>query len=161
MSLRSRIALTHRQELVCRVLGLCVFIAAFLMPACRDKAPFLGSLDIYPGWQCAQVTFVGAFSKNSYQSWDVLAVMSGWINPLILVYFVLSFTARFALLRRVLAVATLVCMVATWVFFFIASLVPMIGHVLWIVGALIILSSEVTGRRPAQSEDGDQIQAKS
>ncbi len=74
--------------------------------------------------------------------------MSGWINPFVLLYIGLSLAPKFARLRRFLAMAILVCMVATWIFFAIDKMIPMIGHVLWIVGALMILVAEVAGRKP-------------
>jgi hypothetical protein len=40
-------------------------------------------------------------------------------------------------------------MVATWIYFALMPLVPLVGHVLWIVGALMILAGEVIGRGPA------------
>ena len=90
------------------------------------------------------------FQKESYESWSFLAVLSGWINPLILIYLPLSFFPRFARVRRYLATAVLVCMVATWAFFFVANLVPLIAHFMWISGALMILAGEVVGQVSAK-----------
>jgi hypothetical protein len=45
-------------------------------------------------------------------------------------------------------------MAATWVFFFHSHLVPLIGHFLWIAGALTILLPEVTGRKANGLADG-------
>ena len=89
------------------------------------------------------------FQKDSYESWSFLAVLSGWINPLIVIYLAFNFFSRFARVRRYLAAAVLVCMVATWAFFFVANLVPLIAHFMWIAGALMILAGEVVGRVPA------------
>jgi hypothetical protein len=141
-----RTSVTPRTILICRMLGLCIFIAAFFLPACRDAGPVNAFTNTFKGWECARITFTAAFQKDSYESWNFLAVMSGWINPLILVYLPFSFITRFTKVRRSLAVAVLVCMAATWTFFIVAHIVPLIGHFMWIAGALMILASEVAGR---------------
>ena len=41
--------------------------------------------------------------------------MSGWINPMILLYLGFSFASKFVRARRILAIAVLVCMLATWI----------------------------------------------
>jgi hypothetical protein len=153
MSLRSRIALTPRAVLVCRILGFSIFAFAFFLPACRDHSPVFGSTDVYPGWKCAQVTIAAMVSIETYQSWDFLAALSGLINPLILAYLAFLYVPRSVLPRRILAAAVLLCMAATWIFFLLAGLVPLIGHFLWIAGALMILLPEVTVPRPAQLAD--------
>jgi len=66
---------------------------------------------------------------------------------LMLLYIFFSFFPRFRLVRRILAVAVLICIAATWTFFYLAHLIPLIGHFLWIGGILMILAPEVTGLR--------------
>ena len=116
-----RTSITPRAILICRIIGLAIFAAAFLLPACRDS----GNINIFT---------------------DTYPVMSGLINPLILIYLTFSFFARFKRVRRTLAVAVLVCMAATWTFFWIAHLVPLVGHFMWIVGALMIVAGDLAGR---------------
>jgi hypothetical protein len=141
-----RTSITPRAILICRIIGLAIFAAAFLLPACRDSGNINIFTDTYPGWKCAQIAFTAAFQKDSYESSNFLAVMSGLINPLILIYLTFSFFARFKRVRRTLAVAVLVCMAATWTFFWIAHLVPLVGHFMWIVGALMIVAGDLAGR---------------
>ena len=135
--------------LICRILGLAIFAAAFLLPACREAGPVNSFTNTFKGWECARVTFTAAFQKDSYESWNFLAVMSGLINELILIYLAFSFLPQFKKVRRSLAVAVLVCMAATWAFFAIATLVPLIGHYLWIAGALLIVGGDLM-RRPRE-----------
>jgi hypothetical protein len=132
--------------LICRILGLIIFATAFLLPACREAGAVNSFTNSFKGWECARITFTAAFHKDSYESWNFLAVMSGLINELILIYLSFSFLPRFKRVRRSLAVAVLVCMAATWAFFWISNLVPLIGHFMWIVGALMILAGEVAER---------------
>ena len=146
MSLSDRISSIPRNILIWQMLGFCIFVAAFFLPACRDSGNINIFRDTYPGWKCAQITFTAAFQKDSYESWSFLAVVSGLINPLILIYLLFSFFPRFKRVRRSLAAAVLVCIAATWAFFWIAHLVPLIGHFVWIAGALMILAGEVAGR---------------
>ncbi len=141
-----RTSVTPRTILICRILGLVIFAAAFLLPACREAGPVNAFTNTFKGWECAKITFTATFEKDSYESWDFLAVMSGWINPLILIYMPFSFFPRFKKVRRSLTVGVLVCMAATWTFFIVAHLVPLIGHFMWIAGALMILAAEVAGR---------------
>ncbi len=143
-------SVTPRTILIVRMLGLCIFIAAFFLPACRDAGPVNAYTNIFIGWECARITLSITLRKETYESWDFLALMSGWINPLILIYLPFSFFPRFKRVRQSLAAAVVVCMAATWVFFIVAHIVPLIGHFMWIAGALMILAAEVAGRpRPA------------
>jgi hypothetical protein len=145
MSLSDQISSTPRTILFCRIVGMVIFAAAFLLPACGDAGPVNSFTNSFKGWECARVTFTAAFKKDSYESWNFLAVMSGLINELIFIYLVFSFT-QFKKVCRPLAVAVLVCMAATWAFFAIANLVPLIGHFMWIVGALMIVAGDLAGR---------------
>jgi hypothetical protein len=146
MSLSGRISSIPRGILICRIIGLVVFAAAFLLPACREAGPMNAFTNAFKGWECAKIALSATFHKDSYESWNFLAVMSGWINVLILIYLSFSFFPRFKRVRRSLAVAVLVCMAATWAFFWIAHLVPLAGHFMWIAGALMILAGEVAHR---------------
>ncbi|MGP8269424.1 MAG: hypothetical protein ACLQLH_05105 [Terracidiphilus sp.] len=92
------------------------------------------------------MTISAAFEKDTYESSDFLVVTSGLINPLILIYLPFSFFPRFKRVRLVLAAVVVVCMAATWAYFWITHLVPLIGHFMWIAGALMILAGEVAGR---------------
>ena len=148
MSIGSWLAAHPRAILICQALGFCIFVAAFFLSAVRDSGPLTASSSLFKGWECANIALTATFQRDTYESSGFLAAMSGWINPLVLLYLGLSLAAKFGRLRRFLAVAILVCMVATWIFFAIDHLLPMIGHFLWIVGALLILIAEVTGRKP-------------
>src|ERR1700691_430954 len=82
--------------LVCRLLGLAIFAAAFLLPAVKLNS---GSADsvVFPGWKCASIALsqsVSLFGKvtpggPSFQA--ILLTLSGWINILIPIVLLLSF----------------------------------------------------------------------
>jgi hypothetical protein len=129
-----------------RVLGFVIYVAAFLLPACREPSgSALRNQDVYLGWFCAAVTVMNTFSRDVWTSKDSLSVLSGWINPLILIYLVLLIRPRFVWPRRIVAGAMVVFMLATWIYFALAPLIPLIGHFMWIVGALMVLAGEVVG----------------
>jgi hypothetical protein len=152
MSLRNWIEVHPRAISVGRILGLCVFVIAFFLPACRA-----GSYDNFKGWECAQQTlgaFLALFGKPNPEMpfyIALLVALSGLINPIILLIFSFSLWQRFVLPRRILAMAVLACMAATWTFFVLWKLTPLIGHYLWIAGALVILAPDAIGgkRKPA------------
>jgi hypothetical protein len=129
---------------VVRLLGFCIFVAAFFLPAVRAGAPG-PDVVVFPGWKCASVALtetVALFGKSgfaapSFAVW--LVVLSGWINPLVLLLLCLSFSRSLLILRRILAALVLLCMAATWTFFALQKVTPLIGHFLWIAGALLVV----------------------
>jgi len=144
MQLCHRFAISPRTTLILRFAGILVFAAAFFLPAVRFHADAGHLL----GWECARATFLaatGLFQKSDpdlprYQI--VLITLSGLINPLILLALSLSFAPQYGRVRRILAVAVLVCMACSWTLFALMGLQPLIGHFLWIAGALMILAPE-------------------
>jgi hypothetical protein len=93
------------------------------------------------------MTLVNTFSHEIWHSKYFLAVLSGWINPLLLLYLFLLLFPKLFWPRRVVAGAIVAFIAGTWVLFAIIPLVPLIGHVLWIAGILMILAGEAM-RRP-------------
>jgi hypothetical protein len=148
MSIRSRIAAIPRKVLICQVVGFCIFVTAFFLPACHVGGRGTFAENVW-GWECAKIAIQATpslFEKpNPFISFHdtLLTAMSGWINPLILLYVSFCFARKFFRVRRILAMAILVCLAATWIFFAIAHFIPLIGHFLWIAGALLILAPEV------------------
>ena len=144
MPLFTWIAGRPRNQKICRVAGLVLFIVAFFLPACHDTDS--GSLvhaSRFVGWECAWLSISMIFDSGTIRSPLFFAFLSGCINPLIVMYLLLNLTSRFATVRKAISVAVLLCMVSTWVFFAVAHFVPLIGHLLWIVGALLILYPEL------------------
>lgn len=139
---------------IVRLAGMVLFAAAFFMPAVRGTGtgPGNGSMD---GWMCA--TFAGAatgaifhVSAATLEEKNVpgmiFLILSGWVNPFVMMYLVLCIWPQLVRIRRTIGVAVLVCMAATWVFLAIAQMRPLIGHFVWVGGMLMILAGEVTRR---------------
>jgi hypothetical protein len=143
---------TFSRSTILRILGICVFLVAFVLPACRLTDASGNSV---PGWWCALMSFDfpghvlhdaithsgDNDSKNLLEAF--LCLMSGCINLMIPVYVWLAFKSRAAWARRRLAAAILVCIVATWGFFLLCPLVPLIGHLLWVLGIFLLLTKEL------------------
>jgi uncharacterized membrane protein YraQ (UPF0718 family) len=129
-----------------RLLGFCIYVAAFFLPAIREVAtPGAGEPGIHEGWFCAWVTLVNTFSSQMWHSKDCLAILSGWINPLVLLYLVFLIWRKAVWPRRMVAGLVVAFMIGTWIYFYLVPLVPLIGHFLWIAGILMMLAGEVVG----------------
>jgi hypothetical protein len=126
-----------------RIAGYFVFLAAFFLPAVRQ----VGSADSFKGYFCAWITLVNTLNRGMWRSKDFLAILSGWINPLMLIYVASLFSRRLAGLRRLIAIVVLLFILGTWIYFYLRPLIPLVGHVLWIAGILMILAGELTRRR--------------
>lgn len=146
MPRRSWMRVSRKAVLACQILGFCIFTAAFFLPACRDFGADAASADTFMGWECARTTAALAVEPDTFDSPLFLAFMSGWINPLVLGYLTTGIVPRLTKVHRPIAALILVCILATWVFFAVARFTPLIGHVLWIAGALLILTPEAAGR---------------
>jgi hypothetical protein len=152
MSPSTRGEKVRRAVLIARLVGFCVYVWAFFLPACRQVAtPGADAPDIYRGYFCAWITLVNSFSREMWHSKDFLAILSGWINPLILLYLVFLIFPSFRWPRRIVAGAIVAFIAGTWIFFDVFPLVPLVGHVLWVAGILLILAGEATGRQKAGS----------
>jgi hypothetical protein len=130
-----------------RILGLCLYVGAFFLPACRTVAtPDGGSPDVYRGYICAGITLVNSLSREMWHSQNFLAILSGWINPLLLLYLIFLPFACLRWPRRIMAGVILCFIAGTWVFFHLYPMVPLIGHFLWIAGILLILAGGLMGQ---------------
>ncbi len=146
---------------IVRLVGIALFVVAFFLPSARDAGAGPGSGPMI-GWMCALVAgsaIAGIFhlTSSGLQGKDVLGVicliLSGWVNPLMLLYLLFRIWRKFVRIRRVLAVAILVCFAATWVFFFKSAMIPLIGHFVWVVGAMVILVGEVLRQAPSKGNE--------
>ncbi len=135
-----------------RVVGLSIFVWAFFLPAVRNGAAGDPASAVFPGWKCASVALnlnmalFGKAVKGAPPITACLAAMSGWINLLILIDLALSFWRRALVVRRIAGVLVILCMAATWTFFAVETLTPLLGHFLWIAGTLLILLPDALQR---------------
>ena len=121
-----------------RILGYLVFLVAFFLPAVREPA----SGETHRGWFCAGVTLINSLNRDFWRSKEFLAILSGWINPLMLLHVASLFSRKLRIFRRIVSILIVLFIPGTWVFFYLEPLTPLIGHFLWIVGILMILAGE-------------------
>jgi hypothetical protein len=152
MSQSSRGATLARSVLIARLVGFCIYVWAFFLPACREVATAGGDAPmVLKGSRCAWITVINTLNPEMWQSKDFLAVLSGWINPLLVLYLIFLLFPVFRWPRRIAAGVIVVFMIGTWAFFALYPLVPLIGHAMWIAGILLILSGEVFGAEKVDS----------
>jgi len=144
-----------RSVLIARLLGFCVYVWAFFLPAVREVAtPGGDAPEMLKGSRCALFTLINTLKPEMWHSKYFLAVLSGWINPLLVLYLIFLLFPVFRWPRRIVAAIIVAFMIGTWVFFALYPLVPLVGHFLWIAGILMILVGEFFDRKKADSVAG-------
>lgn len=141
-------------------IGFCLFAAAFLFPAVGNVS-FESGPGTASGWYCAYFTAMDVvfFPEMLYRNHgnvglsEWLLMLSGFVVPFVLVYLLLCILAKARMARLYLAVAILIGVVAAWLYFYTQfnvpdtqRTVPLIGHYIWILGILIMLSPEILSR---------------
>lgn len=151
MSQSTRSATVTRSILIARLVGFLVYVWAFFLPAVREIAtPINDAPEMLRGSRCAWVTLVNTLNREMWNSKDFLAVFSGWINPLLVLYLIFLLFPVFRWPRRVVAAIIMLFLIGTWVFFALYPLVPLVGHFLWVAGILLLLSGEIFARKQAE-----------
>jgi hypothetical protein len=138
--------LTPRAIRICQIAGVLVFTLSFFLPACdfgnsHDNGSFYG-------WQCAYLALQCAFPTNSENPFPIFQriclFLSDLLNLLVILYLI-----RVNRWRTSIAIAMGFSMVSTWIFFLSSHLIPYVGHYLWILGALLVITPEfATDRTP-------------
>ncbi len=137
--------------LITRLVGFCIYVLAFFLPAVREVATATNDApEMLRGSRCAWVTLVNTLNPEMWHSKYFMAVFSGWINPLLVLYLIFLLFPIFRWPRRIVAGIIALFILGTWAFFYLYPLVPLAGHFLWIAGILLILSGEVFGREKAE-----------
>jgi hypothetical protein len=148
----TRSATVTRSILIARLVGFLVYVWAFFLPAVREVAtPGNDTPMVLKGSRCAWVTLINTSNPEMWHSNSFLAVFSGWINPLLVLYLIFLLFPIFRWPRRIVAGVILLFILGTWVFFAVYPLVPLVGHFLWIAGILLILAGEAFMREKADS----------
>lgn len=148
MSQGARSAWVARSVVFGRLVGFCIYLWAFFLPAVREAMPPDGSApQVLRGSRCAWITLVNTMNPAIWHSKDFLAVLSGWINPLLALYLFFLLFRSFRWPRRIAAALIVLFLVGTWVYFHMYPLVPLAGHFLWVAGILLILAGELCGAK--------------
>jgi hypothetical protein len=127
-------------------LGLVIYIFSFFLVATGDRKGPTGRLT---GYECAYLalesTLSTPFSPASADYSPPLLyfsiLISGLINPVFFAFTALAFLKRKPRVARVLKFALLLMIPFCWVAFRYLEVYPREGHVLWVIGMLLVLFS--------------------
>lgn len=152
MSSGTRSTAVRRAVWVARLVGFCMYVWAFFLPAVREVVtPVNDTPEMLRGSRCAWVTLINTFNPELWHSKDFLAILSGWINPLLVLYLIFLLIPIFRWPRRIVAGMIVAFIFGTWILFALYPLVPLVGHVLWIAGILLVLAGEVVAGKRAET----------
>jgi len=127
-------------------LGLVIYVFSFLLVATGDPKGPMG----LRGYECAHVaveltlTSTPFSPASAYYSPPFLylsILISGLINPVFLGYTTLAFLKRKPRTARVLKFVLLSMIPFCWFVFHSLEVYPREGHVLWVIGMLLVLFS--------------------
>jgi hypothetical protein len=138
------------------IVGLILFAAGFFLPAVRfppDPRPEAqwgpGTMSHeFIGYECAEVTLVSSAAIFEHPKVEAIpAVLSGWINPLVLLYPVACSVKRLDRSRPFIAGAIVACCFAMWVQFAAEHVTLLVGHYFWIGGIALLLLTPLMNQR--------------
>jgi len=143
-----------------RLLAVLTFLVSFFLPAIQlGESGSTVRESPTVGWVCAEFATVMAVAApltaiREHAGLDARAFlfpMSGLVNPLVIVYLILCIWRRFVRARLVVAAAIMTCFGATWLLFAKTQTVPLIGHFLWVAGAVALFIPDIV--RLASNKD--------
>lgn len=130
-----------------RIIALVVFGVSFALPAIRVNGS--SNPNQIAGWTCALFAS-GTGPKALVESLgqhvpldDVLVVIAGLVNYLFLAILVLCSWRRLVRIRVVLGALTIPCFIASWMFFVSQKVTPLVGHYLWVAGAVLFVAPDM------------------
>ncbi len=140
-------------------LGLGIYVVSFFLMATGDsKGGWTGRTGRLRGYECAYFAVKSPLTSTPFSpdSADyappflyLSILISGLINPVFLGYTTLAFLKRKPRTARVLKFALLSMIPFCWIVFHSLDVYPREGHVLWIIGMLLVLySSSKKGPSP-------------
>lgn len=151
-----------------RLLALLVFGVSFALPAVRlhqsqPSAPSNPIADSIPGFYCAFLANYVAPAAllqsrgEAFTTEGGMVVLGGCANLLVAAILILSLWSRLVRTRLILVAATLPCCGAAWLLFAKEHFQPLIGHYLWVAGALLFAVPELLNllRKPAPVAAGE------
>lgn len=131
--------------------GLLIYSISFFLPAilgCANSTPPIR------GYDCALIAFISPienglqnapwhagslFQSKSLEYFSLL--LSGWVNPLFLIEVILILVDRLKRVVVALGLAIVLMIPFSWVVFHYEHYCPREGHIVWIVGILVVLFS--------------------
>jgi hypothetical protein len=130
--------------------GLVLYVFSFFFVATGVSRGVMGRL---MGYECAYLAVESSLTENPFSPNSSFAatsapvfvylstLISGLINPVFLTYVTLTSLKRAPRAARALRFALLAMIPFCWVVFYFLEVYPREGHVLWVMGMLLVLSS--------------------
>ncbi len=128
-------------------LGLVIYMLSFFLVATGDPKGPTGRMR---GYECAYLAVEATLTSTPFSSASadyappflyLSILIGGLINPVFLGYTMLAFLKRKPRTARVLKFALLSMIPFCWVVFHSLQVYPREGHVLWVIGMLLVLFS--------------------
>jgi len=148
---------------IIRIAGFAIFALAFFLPAVAPPATESGpGSGPVRGWVCAGFSLIpsGALIRHPVDAtaskhWDEYALLlSGWVNPLVLIYLLFCIRPGWIWRRRAVGAAILICLGGAWAFLAHEHLTLLVGHYLWVAGILMLLMPELMPVPHQSAADG-------
>jgi hypothetical protein len=130
--------------------GLVIYVFSFFFVATADLRGVTGRMT---GYECAYLAIQSSLTDNPFSPNSAAAstsapvfvylsiLISGLINPVFLIYMTLTSLKRAPRAVRALKFALLAMIPFCWVVFYFVEIYPREGHVLWVIGMLLVLLS--------------------
>ena len=109
------------------VLGMGLYGVSFFLPAVRDEGRSV------PGYLCAYVSLVVPWTKGDWArqpGTEACLLLAGWVNLVFLAGLFLRW--KYAVPDVIWMAVGLVSF--CWVYFWLSKTIPMVGHVVWVLG---------------------------
>jgi hypothetical protein len=152
-----------RPSAICGIAGLALFVAGFFLPAVRfppDPRPEAHwgpgtTSHEFLGYECAEITVVGSATFFEHPKAEAIpALLSGWINPLVLLYLVACSAKLLNRTRPFIAGAIVACCLAMWVQLATQHVTLLVGHYFWIAGITLLLFTPLVNYRTQRKRFG-------
>jgi hypothetical protein len=124
--------------------GFFSYMLSFFLTAVGPSAQpirgyFCAAFTLVEPFQTTPLRHGGTYDGRIFEYLSVIA--SGWVNPLFLIYIVCVFLRLQVRSEKILKALTLVLIPFCWIVFRYEHFYPREGHIVWILGILIVLFS--------------------
>jgi hypothetical protein len=124
--------------------GAIIYLLSFFCPAVSlgESNGMVQSGRLLPGWTCAYLALrLGTTALSSPPG--LILLLAGLLNPLTVGSAALSLGQNRSSMRGAVACSVPICLVSAWMFLAFTHSAVHIGHVLWVVGIVLIVGPEI------------------
>jgi len=137
-----------------QIVGGVLFLSALMLPAVRVDTSAAGVLHGYEcvGWSSRMLyeSLRELYRPDGLHPWTLSLIFGtcGAINPLLAGYLLAN-----AKWRRRLSILICVLFIETWIALALSEFTPLIGHFVWVAGALLLMAPEFSAWQGEPSEE--------